>query len=210
MISVVLADDHALIREGLKKVLEKENDISVVFEAERGQQVLDFLDQEKPNVVILDINLPDMSGLDAIHSVQDLSPGTFVLVLSVYSEERFAVRALKSGAAGYLSKASAADELISAIRKVFSGERYISQATAETIIREMSRPQDKMSHESLSNREFQIMFMLIKGKSVRDISSELELSISTVHTYRGRILAKMNLKSTQELVFYAFDQGLIQ
>ncbi|XDD52148.1 response regulator [Leptospira sp. WS92.C1] len=210
MISTLLADDHALIREGLKKVLAKEIDIDVVYEAENAQQVLDFLAKKEAQIIILDINLPGMSGLDALKYIHKLSPDVRVLMLSMYPEDRFAVRALKSGAAGYLTKSSAAEELVSAIRKIVSGQRYISSVTTEMLLKELLQPADKLSHETLSEREFQIMLMLIKGKSVKEISQELVLSLNTINTYRARILNKMNLKSIQELIRYAYDQKLLE
>ncbi|TGJ98416.1 DNA-binding response regulator [Leptospira langatensis] len=210
MISTLIADDHLLVREGLKKILSMESDIDIVYEAENGQQVLDFLNHQSVQIIILDINMPTMSGLDILKYIHKLSPDARVLILSMYPEDRFAVRALKAGASGYITKASAGEELIVAIRKVVSGNRYVSPEATEILVRELARPSDKLSHETLSEREFQILMLLVKGKSVRVIAEELALSVNTVNTYRSRILEKMNLKSTQELVRYAYDQNLLE
>ncbi|TGJ99491.1 DNA-binding response regulator [Leptospira semungkisensis] len=210
MISTLIADDHLLVREGLKKILSEESDIDIVCEAENGQQVLDFLNHHPVQIIILDINMPLMSGLDILKYIHKLSPDARVLILSMYPEDRFAVRALKAGASGYITKASAGEELIVAIRKVISGNRYVSPEATEILVRELARPSDKLSHETLSEREFQILMLLVKGKSVRVIAEDLALSVNTVNTYRSRILEKMNLKSTQELVRYAYDQNLLE
>ncbi|TGL58436.1 response regulator [Leptospira sarikeiensis] len=210
MISTLIADDHLLIREGLKKILSDEEDIEIVYEAENGQQVLDYLSNQPVQVLILDINMPQMSGLDILKYVHKLSPDTRVLILSMYPEDRFAVRALKAGASGYITKASAGDELISAVRKVIDGNRYISPEATEMLVRELSKPTDRLPHETLSEREFQILMLLVKGRNVRGISEDLTLSVNTVNTYRARIFEKMNLKSTQELVRYAYDHKLLE
>ncbi|MFB5650575.1 response regulator [Leptospira wolffii] len=210
MIDTVLADDHVLIREGLKKILSVEEDIRIIHEAENGQEVLDFLESRSASILILDINMPSMGGLDVLKHIQRISPNTRVLVLSMYPEDRFAVRALKAGADGYITKGSAAEELIGAIRKVVSGQRYVSPDATEILVRELAKPTDRLPHELLSEREFQIMLMLAKGKSVRSIAEELTLSVNTVNTYRARIFDKMNLKTSQELVRYAFDQRLVE
>ncbi|WP_367898868.1 response regulator [Leptospira sp. WS58.C1] len=210
MISTLIADDHLLIREGLRKILSEEEDIEIVYEAENGQQVLDYLAGRPVQVLILDINMPMMSGLDILKYVHKLSPDTRVLILSMYPEDRFAVRALKAGASGYITKASAGDELISAVRKVIEGARYISPEATEMLVRELSKPTDRLPHETLSEREFQILMLLVKGKNVRSISGDLGLSVNTVNTYRARIFEKMSLKSTQELVRYAYDHKLLE
>ncbi|PJZ49276.1 response regulator [Leptospira saintgironsiae] len=210
MISTLIADDHLLIREGLRKILSEEEDIEIVYEAENGQQVLDYLAAQSVQVLILDINMPLMSGLDILKYVHKLSPDTRVLILSMYPEDRFAVRALKAGASGYITKASAGDELISAVRKVIEGSRYISPEATEMLVRELSKPTDRLPHETLSEREFQILMLLVKGKNVRSISEDLGLSVNTVNTYRARIFEKMSLKSTQELVRYAYDHKLLE
>ncbi|TGL50830.1 DNA-binding response regulator [Leptospira wolffii] len=210
MIDTVLADDHVLIREGLKKILSVEEDIRIIHEAENGQEVLDFLESRSASILILDINMPSMGGLDVLKHIHKISPNTRVLVLSMYPEDRFAVRALKAGADGYITKGSAAEELIGAIRKVVSGQRYVSPDATEILVRELAKPTDRLPHELLSEREFQIMLMLAKGKSVRSIAEELTLSVNTVNTYRARIFDKMNLKTSQELVRYAFDQRLVE
>ncbi|PJZ69490.1 DNA-binding response regulator [Leptospira perolatii] len=210
MISIALADDHPLLREGLKKVLAKENDMEVVCEAENAEQMIEFVRNQEVQVAILDINLPGMSGLDALKILHTSSPNLRVLILSMYPEDRFAVRALKNGADGYMTKSSAAEELIHAIRSILSGRRYLSSTATELLVRELSKPADRLSHEILSEREMQIMLMLVRGKTVKEISKELNLSVNTVNTYRARILNKMNLRNTNELVRYAYDNRLIE
>lgn len=210
MISVVLADDHSLIREGIKKVLVRQPDLEVVCEAGTAQEVLDFLAKRQANIIVMDINLPGMSGLDALKYVKKLAPAVHVLMLSMYPEDRFAIRALKAGAAGYLTKGSAAEELIAAIKKVSAGKRYVSAATAEMLAEELSAPGEKLPHETLSDREFQIFMMIVQGKSMKEVSRELVLSVNTVNTYRARILEKMKMSSVQDLMRYAFDNKLIE
>ncbi|MCE9599645.1 MAG: response regulator transcription factor [Spirochaetia bacterium] len=210
MISVVLADDHSLIREGIKKVLIRQPDLEVVCEAGTAQEVLDFLARSQAHIIVMDINLPGMSGLDALKFVKKLSPTVHVLMLSMYPEDRFAIRALKAGAAGYITKGSAAEELITAIKKVSAGKRYVSAATAEMLAEELSGPSEKLPHETLSDREFQIFMMIVQGKTMKEVSRELVLSVNTVNTYRARILEKMKMSSVQDLMRYAFDNKLIQ
>ncbi len=208
-IRVLIADDHSLIREGFKKLFEKEKDIEVAGEAENADEVLRFLRQKKCDIVVLDIAMPGKSGLDLLEEIRREWKGLPVLILTIYPEERFAVRALKSGASGYITKESAPLELVKAVRRVAEGKRYISLSLGEKLASEISGDSDKLPHERLSAREFQVFLMIARGKSVEAISAELHLSKSTVNTYRQRVLEKMRLSSNAEIIHYAAKNGLV-
>lgn len=206
---VIIVDDHELIREGLKKVLVKHSDLEVVGEAAHSQGLLDLLDRHEVDVVILDISMPGKSGLELLRDIKNLYPKVRTLVLSMYPEDRFAIRALKAGASGYLSKQSAAKELVNALRKIMSGGKYISPALAEQLVLEIETPSDKPLHEKLSNREFEIMLKISLGKSVSEIADELILSVNTITSYRARVMQKMNMKSNAEIIRYALKNQLV-
>ena len=209
MIRVLVVDDHPIVREGLKQILSDTEDILVVDEADSGQAVLDCAAKTNFDVVLLDISMPGRDGLEVLRELKQLKPKIPVLILSMYPEEHYAVRVLRGGASGYLTKASAPDELITAIRKVASGRKYISATLAERLTYELDRDASKPLHEILSDREYQVMHMLSTGKSVKDIALELDLSVKTVSTYRSRILKKMNMKNNAEIVLYAVQNKLI-
>ncbi len=209
MIRVLVVDDHPIVREGLKQILSDTEDILVVDEADCGQAVLDCTAKSNFDVVLLDISMPGRDGLEVLRELKQLKPKLPVLILSMYPEEHYAVRVLRGGASGYLTKSSAPDELISAIRKVASGRKYISATLAERLTYELDRDASKPLHEILSDREYQVMHMLSTGKSVKDIALELGLSVKTVSTYRSRILEKMNMKNNAEIVLYAVQNKLI-
>ena len=209
MIRVLVVDDHPIVREGLKQILSDTEDILVVDEADSGQAVLDCTSRSNFDVVLLDISMPGRDGLEVLRDLKQLKPRLPVLILSMYPEEHYAVRVLRGGASGYLTKSSAPDELISAIRKVASGRKYISATLAERLTYELDRDASKPLHEILSDREYQVMHMLSTGKSVKDIALELGLSVKTVSTYRSRILEKMNMKNNAEIVLYAVQNKLI-
>lgn len=206
---VIIVDDHELIREGLKKVLVKHSDLKVVGEAAYSQDLLDLLDRHEVDVVILDISMPGKSGLELLRDIKNFHPKVKTLVLSMYPEDRFAIRALKAGASGYLSKQSAAKELVNALRKIMSGGKYISPALAEQLVLEIETPSDKPLHEKLSNREFEIMLKISLGKSVSEIADELILSVNTITSYRARVMQKMNMKSNAEIIRYALKNQLV-
>lgn len=209
MVRILIADDHALIREGLKKILKAAQDISVVGEAQNAREVMEEVKKQELDVVILDISLPGKSGLELLKDLKQEYPALPILILSMHPEDRFAVRALKAGAAGYVTKESAVEELVKAIRKVVHGRKYVSPALAEKLAFDLETDTGKPPHESLSDREYQVMCLIAVGKSVREIAGELFLSISTVNTYRGRILEKMNMKTDAELIRYAVQNQLI-
>lgn len=209
MLRILIADDHVLIREGLKKILKAAQDISVVSEAQNAREVIEEMKKQEIDVVILDISLPGKSGLELLKDIKMDYPKLPVLILSMHPEDRFAVRALKAGAAGYVTKESAVEELVKAVRKVVQGRKYVSPALAEKLAFDLETDTGKPPHENLSDREYQVMCLIAIGKSVREIASELYLSISTVNTYRGRILEKMNMKTDAELIRYAVQNQLV-
>lgn len=211
MIKVVIADDHPLIREGIKKVVNSKIDLEVVGEAEDGDELLDILEDKEPNILILDITMPGKSGLELLKHINSLYPNLPVLVLSIHSEERFAIRALRAGAYGYLTKTSISEDLIKAIHKITTEKRkYITPEVAEQLASQVDINKDNPIHEELSDREFQVLCMIAKGMKVTDIAQELSLSPQTIHTYRTRIKEKMNVSSNVEMTRYAIENNLIE
>ncbi len=209
MIRALIADDHAVVRQGLKQILGDTPEMVVAGEATNGQEVLDKVRAETWDVVVLDISMPDRSGLDILKQLRSERPKLPVLVLSMHSEDQYAVRVLKAGASGYLTKDSAPDELVKAIRKVVSGGRYVSSLLAEKLAFEIGTDSSRLPHETLSDREFQVLRLIAAGKSVTEIAAELYLSVKTVSTYRARLLRKMNLGTNAELMHYAMQNHLI-
>jgi DNA-binding NarL/FixJ family response regulator len=209
MIRVLIADDHAVVRQGLKQILGDTPDMVVAGEATNGQEALDKVRAEVWDVVVLDLSMPDRSGLDVLKQLRSERPNLPVLVLSMYAEDQYAMRVLKAGASGYLTKDSAAEELVKAVRKVVSGGRYVSPFLAEKLAFEIGRDLSKLPHETLSDREFQVLRLIAAGKSVKEIAAELYLSAKTVSTYRVRLLQKMNLTTNAELIHYAIQNRLI-
>lgn len=209
MIRILVADDHAVVREGVKQILAGLNDMVVEGEAANGQETLEKVMRGNYDVVLLDISMPGRSGLEILKEVVTQRPRLPVLILSMHPEEQYAVRALRAGAAGYLTKASAPQELIGAIRKVSRGGKYVTASLAEKLALELDYGAEKPRHETLSNREYQIMLMLAWGKSVGEIAAELCLSVKTVSTYRSRIMEKMGMKKNAELTLYAVNNQLL-
>lgn len=209
MIRILIIDDHAMFREGLKQILAKHSDMRVVDEAGSGQEAMEKILHNKLDVILLDISLPGRSGADLLTEIRKEKPELATLVLSMHPEDQYAVRMMKAGASGYLTKESAADELISAIRKVAVGGRYISSKLAEEMAVALDTNTPKLPHQMLSNREFQVMRMLASGKSLKEIADELFLSEKTVTTYRARVLEKMRLRNNVELTIYAIENKLL-
>ena len=209
MIRALIADDHAVVRQGLKQILGDTPEMVVAGEATNGQEVLDKVRAETWDVVVLDISMPDRSGLDILKQLRAERPKLPVLVLSMHSEDQYVLRVLKAGASGYLTKDSAPDELVKAIRKVVSGGRYVSSFLAEKLAFEVGTDSSRLPHETLSDREFQVLRLIAGGKSVTEIAAELYLSVKTVSTYRARMLEKMNLTTNAELIHYAIQNHLI-
>ena len=209
MIRILVADDHAVVRRGVLQILEEAADLVVAGEASTGSQVLRLVQKNDYDVLVLDVNMPEGSGLEVLYQLRTLRPRLRILILSMYPERQFAVRALKAGAAGYLTKESAPDELIAAVRRVAQGGRYITQALAEELAANLVEDTSVSPVERLSDREFQVMRLLATGKTVSEIAAELCLSVKTVSTYRARILEKMNLRNTAEIIICAFEHGVV-
>lgn len=209
-IKILIADDHAIVREGLKQIVAEEKDILVAGEAENSSKLMELLEKEKWNLVVLDINMPGKSGLEALKDIKQLYPNLPVLILSMFNEDQYGLRAIKAGASGYLKKVSAPTELVTAIRKIVSGGKYINQSLAEKLAEKFENTKKELSHEKLSDREYQIMCNIALGKSAEEIAQELSISINTVYSYRNRILEKMSLRSNVELTQYAIQNKLIE
>ena len=210
MIRILIADDHTIVREGLKQILAETSDMMVADEATNGLEALDKVARQDFNVVLLDISMPGRNGLDVLRQLKAEHPGVPVLILSMYSEEQYAMRALRAGAAGYLTKDSAAEELILAIRKISSGRKYLGPSLAEKLAVYLEHGEDTPLHETLSDREFQVMCMIASGKAVKEIGNELNLSVKTISTYRTRIMEKMRMKTNAALTHYVIQNRLIE
>ena len=209
MIRVLIADDHTIVREGLKQIFMETDDILASGEAGNGQEVIKKIEKDSYDVVLLDILLPGKSGLDVLKDIRSISPAQRVLMLSMYPEEQYAIRSLRAGAAGYLTKESATSELIHAIRRVAAGRKYITPSLAERIAVEMEFENVGPLHESLSDREYQVLCMIASGKTVKCIADDLSLSVKTISTYRSRVLEKMGMKNNADLTRYAIKNKLV-
>jgi len=210
MIRVLIADDHAILRSGLKEILMRELPGVVCGEAENARDVIDQVERDSWDLVLLDVTMPGPSGIEVLRDLQRLQPRLPVLVLSMHPENQYGRRVLKAGAAGYMNKDVAADELIKAIRKVLSGGRYVSPTLAERLASELGDTSGRPAHELLSDREFEVLRLIAAGKTVSEIAGTLHLSVTTVSTYRARILEKMELSTTAELMHYGLRNGLIE
>ncbi len=209
MIKILIVDDHAIVREGLNRIIQSEQDMYVAGMAKDGSEVIRLMLENEVDVVVLDISMPGKSGLDMIKDVKQVQPLVKILMLSMYPEERFAMRSIKAGASGYLTKEMAPEEIVNAIRTIHSGRKYITSALADMIADELQNPSEKVPHELLSDREFEVLCMLAVGKPVVEIAAVLSLSESTVSTYRMRILQKMGLKTNSDLIHYGIEHGLV-
>ncbi len=209
MLKILIADDHTVVRKGLRQILLDEFPGAKIEEATDAEGLIKKVMQGKWDIVVSDLSMPGRSGLDALQQIKISNPGLPVLILSIHPEEQYALRALKAGAAGYLSKDTAPDELVKAVQKVLLGKKYISHSIAEKLANTLSVKTDKFLHENLSNREFDVMKLLANGKSVSEIAEILLLSVTTVSTYRARVMIKMNLKSNSDLTKYAIENKLI-
>lgn len=207
--NILIADDHPVVRQGLRQMLASESDLSVAGEAKNGHEVLELSQSVDWDIAVLDYNMPGRTGLELVKELRQRFPGRPVLILSMYPEERYALRALKAGAAGYITKESAPGELVSAIRKVAKGGKYVSATLGERLAQELGGDNERPVHELLSDREYQIMWMIASGKTVGEVAGQLFLSPNTVSTYRARILRKMNMKSNAELMHYAIAHHLV-
>ena len=209
MIKLLIADDHALFREGLKRILSDTFGVCVIDEAVNGQEVINKVAKNNYDIVLLDISMPGRSGLDVLSSLKNEYPGISVLILSMHPEERYAVRALKLGADGYITKNSVPEELIKVIKKIISGGKYFSESFADRLYTDLQKEIDEQPHQKLSEREYEVICYLASGKSVKEIADELFLSVPTISTYRARIMEKMNMKKNSELTFYTIKNNLI-
>jgi len=206
---ILIVDDHAIVREGLKQILAEVGDIEVAGEADCSSRALQMARREPWDLVLMDISMPDRNGLETLELLKKEHPGIKVLMLSMYRETQYAVRALKTGAAGYLNKQSAPNQLVDAIRLVASGKKYISAEVAQELASQVSGERDGLPHEGLSNREYQTLCMIASGLPVSAIAEKLVLSVKTISMYRARLLKKMQLKNNAELTHYAIKQGLL-
>lgn len=209
-IKILIADDHAIVREGLKQIVAEEKDMYVTGEAANAFELMELLKSEDWSIVVLDINMPGKSGLEALKDIKQIYPHLPVLILSMFSEDQYGLRAIKAGASGYLKKVSAPTELVNAIRKIVSGRKYINLQLAEKLADSLGATEKETLHEKLSDREYQIMCNIALGKSAEEIAEELSISINTVYSYRNRILEKMSMKSNVELTQYAVQNKLIE
>jgi DNA-binding NarL/FixJ family response regulator len=210
MMRILIVDDHAVVREGVKRILDDMEGAILVGEASDGQELLVQATPKTWDVVLLDISMPGRNGLDALRQLKSLQPTLPVLVFSMHPEQQYAVRAFKAGAAGYLTKDSLAEELVTAVRKVVAGRRYVSTALAEYLALEVARDSATPPHTKLSDRELQVLCMLGSGNTVTSIAAELSLSVKTISTYRRRILGKMHFRTNAELIRYAVDHKLAE
>jgi two-component system invasion response regulator UvrY len=209
MIKVVVVDDHAVVREGLKRIISENSGMTVSGEAADGHEALQVIKKDPCDVVLLDITMPNKSGLDVLKELHAESPRLPVLVLSMHPEDQYAVRVLRAGAAGYVTKESAPAKLVQAIRKVVRGGKYVSPALAERLVYDLGSETDKAPHEILSDREYQVLCMIASGKTVTNIAEELVLSVKTISTYRVRILEKLKMNNNAEITRYAIKEGLV-
>jgi two-component system, NarL family, invasion response regulator UvrY len=207
---VLLADDHAIIRDGLKQILSDTDDLVVSGEAANGNELMHLVRERNWGVLVLDISMPGRSGLDLIRMVKDEKPILPILILSMHHEEQYAVRAIHAGASGYLTKESDSEILVAAIRRVAAGGVYISQKVAELMVRGIRPIVETLPHDLLSDREYQVFNMLVKGTGLTEIGLELSLSVKTISTHKTHILQKMNLANTGELIRYAITHGLAE
>jgi two-component system invasion response regulator UvrY len=209
MIRILIADDHTVVRRGVKEIVSEEPDMVVAGEAHTAQEVLELVRTQQWDVVVLDISMPGRSGLDVLKELKQERPRLPVLVLSMHPEDQYAVRVLKMGAAGYLTKGSTSEELVKAIRKVVTRGRYVSPSLAEKLAVDLASNDERPPQETLSTREYQVLCLIGSGKGVTEIAAELSLSVKTISMYRARILEKMNMKNNAELIFYAIQNRLV-
>jgi DNA-binding NarL/FixJ family response regulator len=209
MIKVLVVDDHPIVRQGLKQVISEESDMAVYSEAQNSREVFELIYKQEWDVIVLDITLPGRGGLDVLKEIKHERPNLPVLILSMHPEDQYAVRALKAGAAGYMTKESAPQDLIQAIRHILRGGKYVSSALAERLAFHLEAGTGKPIHETLSDREYQVMLMIASGKTTSEIAGEMSLSVKTISTYRGRIMEKLRMKSNVDLAAYVIRNRLI-
>ncbi|MDX1701217.1 MAG: response regulator transcription factor [Melioribacteraceae bacterium] len=210
MIKILIVDDHAIVREGLKQIVAEEKDMQVCGEAGDAAELFNLVNHSQFDIAIIDISMPGRSGLDALKDLKKTKPDLPVLILSMFSEDQYGLRAIKAGAAGYMKKVSAPNELVSAIRNIVNGGKYINQSLAEKLAEEYGGKASPQLHDKLSDREYQILCLIAGGQTAEQISSDLSISVHTFYSYRNRILEKMQLKSNVELTQYVIQKKLIE
>lgn len=208
MINILIVDDHIIVREGLRRIIEETNEIKVGAEASTGKEALKIIHQEKFDLVLLDISMPKINGLQTLKEIRKYDKKLPILMLSMHAEEQYAMRAMKAGAAGYLTKDSAPSMLVGAIRKIHKGRKFISSEVAELLVTEIYHNEDKQIHETLSDREFEIFKLIVRGDSSKIIADNLGISDKTVSTYRSRVMKKMDMQSTSDLIHYAIENNI--
>ena len=209
MLRILLADDHAVVRRGVKQIIAEAFAQATFGEAQNVQELLKLIGSEGWNIVVLDLSMPGGSGLEALKQIKQVHPQLPVLILTMFPEDQYAMRTIRAGAAGYLNKESAPEELVQAIRKILRGGEYISAAVADELVLYSRHADDRPLHKHLSDREYQVLCLIASGKEVKEISAELALSAKTISTYRTRLLEKMNMKTNAELTHYAIQNGLV-
>jgi len=207
---ILIVDDHAIVRDGLKQLLLHKFPHAIFGEGRNANEALERVSKEKWEVILLDITMPGQSGLDVLKQIKTLQPDTKVLVLTMHPEDQYAIRVLKTGASGYLTKETASEEVAKAVSKVLAGGKYVSATLAESLVTGLNAPAEKKPHEMLSDREYQVMRLLAQGKSVKEIGYDLSLSIKTVSTYRTRVLKKLKFKTNADVIRYAMREKLVE
>ena len=210
MLKILIADDHPIVRQGLKQILSEEFEIEALGEAQNSQEVLELVRKKDWDIVVLDITMPGRGGIEVLKELKTQKPKLPVLILSMHPEDQYAVRVLKAGAAGYLTKESVQDELVKAIKKILGGGKYVSPSLAEKMAFDLETKTEKPLHETLSDREYQVMLLIGLGKTVSQIAEKLSLSVKTIDTYRTRILEKMKMKTNAELMHYVIKNKLVE
>ncbi len=210
VLKILIADDHTVVRQGLKLILAGAFKTATFGEAQNVLELLDLLKKDNWNALVMDLTMPGNNGLDTLKQIKHDYPQVPVLILSMHPEDQYAVRTLKAGAAGYLTKESASEELVNALHKILRGGKYINASVAEKLLLDLGSETERPPHELLSDREFQVMCLIASGKEVGQIANELSLSVKTISTYRARILEKMNMKTNAELTHYAIQNKLVE
>ena len=208
MIRILIADDHAIVREGLKRILADDSEMELVAEASDGSEAVRLAREHRPDVVLLDVSMPNRSGIDALVDIRQADPSVRILILSMHPEDQYAIRCLRDGADGYLTKESAPDLLIKAVRRITAGRKYVSPELAEKLATNLSEPSDQSPHERLSDRELQVLILIGQGETVSEIAEKLCVSVKTISTYRSRVLDKLGLDNNAQLMRYALVNDL--
>ncbi|BBE49947.1 Response regulator UvrY [Ferriphaselus amnicola] len=209
-VKILVVDDHAILRKGLKQILDDTPDLRVTGEAGSGMEAIQQVQSEEFDMVLLDISMPDKHGIDVLKQIKQIHPNLPVLMLSMHAEDQYALRSIKTGAAGYLNKQSAPAQLVTAIRQVASGKKYISSELAEQLAEGLTQGYQELLHQKLSNREYQTLCLMASGKTLTEIGEAMSLSVKTVSVYRARLLEKMNLRNNAEAIHYAISNHLLE